>query len=86
MSNELIPSSINPFWGKDENEEFLDDIEQVCKKYGFNEWFIAFGQGDKDETTWQGSSKSISEGLDEFVELCQEYMREQLDQHGEPGS
>lgn len=78
MKEEPIKS---PFWGKEENEEFLDVIDSICKKYGFNNWFIAFGQGNDVETSWQASSNEISEGLMEFTEICQEYMQEQLDEH-----
>lgn len=39
MSN--IPS---PFWNKDENSDFFDEIESVCKKYGYDGYFIAFGR------------------------------------------
>lgn len=60
---------LSPFWKENTNDKFIDEVASLVKKYGYDQFFIAFSESvSDDEEKWLAQSNVISEGMIECLE------------------
>lgn len=57
-----------------EDKEFIEQINEVCVRHGYNHFFIAFTPSINDRN-WKGFSGGLSEGLVVYLEIMSTAMR-----------
>ncbi len=72
---------LSPFWKENGNDKFIDELVLLVKKYGYDQFFIAFSENlSEDEEKWMAQSNVISEGMIECLEEnAIPYMKEVLE-------
>ena len=75
-----IPS---PYWLSEQEEQMAieRDLIELRRKYRLNQLFIAFSKkGDNpEEDFWRATSNTISDGMVEYLEICINNMKEDLE-------
>lgn len=76
---------ISPFWKGNIDEKFIDEVSELVKKYGYEQFFIAYSEVvNEDEENWLAQSNVISEGMLECLEEnAIPYMKEILEDNNE---
>jgi hypothetical protein len=74
---------ISPFWKENGNEKFIDELIILVKKYGYDQFFIAFSENvSEDDEKWMAQSNVISEGMIECLEEnAIPYMKEIIEEN-----
>ncbi len=63
--------------------EFEREVTNLCKKYGYHQHMVAFGEAtDQKHVEWRFSGNGLSEGLCDAMEDLVEWMRSEIKQHG----
>jgi hypothetical protein len=76
---------ISPFWKGNIDEKLIDEVSELVKKYGYEQFFIAYSEVvNEDEENWLAQSNVISEGMLECLEEnAIPYMKEILEDNNE---
>ncbi len=76
---------LSPFWKGNGDDKFMDELIDLVKKFGYEQFFIAYSESvSADEEKWLAQSNVISEGMIECLEEnAIPYMREVLEDNKE---
>lgn len=77
--NEAIPS---PFMANP--RAFEKEIEAVCKKYGYEWYFLMTGEKiDAEQSRWTSFGNVLCDGMVESLEGTIEYLKTEIDRHSQ---
>lgn len=63
-------------------EEFLNKVRKLFDDYGYAYGYVLYAEAvDEEEATWKSYTNCISDGMIEYMEICTERMRDELDQY-----